>query len=54
MRFNRDRAGYANILSSPTHLFYANRMFGNEILAILIDSGSAATIIDEKIWKNIK
>ena len=29
-------------------------MFGNEILAILIDSGSAATIINENIWKNIK
>ena len=54
VRFNRDRAGYANILSSPTHLFYVNGMFGNEILAILIDSGSAATIIDEEIWKNIK
>ena len=54
VRFNGDRAGYTNILSSPTHLFYVNGMFGNEILAILIDSGSAATIIDEEIWKNIK
>ena len=52
VRYNR--AGYTNTLSSPSHLFYVNGMFGNEISAILIDSGSAATIIDEEIWKNIK
>ena len=54
VRFNRGRAGYTHILSNSTHLLYVNGMFGNEILAILIDSGSAATIIDKEIWKNIK
>ena len=52
VRYNR--AGYTNTLSSPSHLFYVNGMFGRERLPILIDSGSAVTIIDEEIWNLIR
>ena len=52
VRYNR--AGYTKTLSSLSHLFYVNGMFGRERLPILIDSGSAVTIIDEEFWNLIR
>ena len=44
---------YTNTVSGPSQLYYINGIFGNVQVPILIDSGSAVTIMDEEIW-NLK
>ena len=45
---------YTNTVSGPFQLYYINRIFGNVQVPILIDFGSAVTIMDEEIWNLIK
>ena len=45
---------YTNTVSGPSQLYYINGIFGKVQVPILIDSGSAVTIMDEEIWNLIK
>ena len=45
---------YTNTVSGLSQLCYINGIFGNVLVPILIDSGSAVTIMDEEIWNLIK
>ena len=45
---------YTNTVSGLSQLYYINGIFGNVQVPILIDSGSAVTIMDEEIWNLIK
>ena len=43
-----------NGISSPSCPLYINGIFGNVEIPILLDTGSAVTVIDEEIWKLMK
>ena len=44
----------ANMLSSPSELYYVNGTFGGVKISLLLDSGAGSTIIDEEIWKVVR
>ena len=43
-----------NGISSPSCPLYVNGIFGSVEIPILLDTGSAVTVIDEEIWKMMK
>ena len=44
----------ANMLSSPSELYYVNGTFGGVKLSLLLNSGAGSTIIDEEMWKVVR
>ena len=45
---------YTNAINSPSCPFYINAIFGKVEIPILLDTGSAVTVIDEEIWGVMK
>ena len=43
-----------NVINSPSCPYYVNAIFGKVEIPILLDTGSAVTVIDEEIWEVVK
>ena len=53
-KWGERKNNYANMLSSPSELYYVYGTFGGVKISLLLDSGAGSTIIDEEIWKVVR